>query len=225
MPRSEDSAWALRSYRMSTMSGAPVRRALALPHLSPLDHFEKLLTEELHDSVCQSLAGTSLLVNVLQRQTAAGKPAKADDLQKVAAFLGRAMDDLRALISPDSLAAAGLGVALEKFAREMSQNFSCRLTVEAEAGVDEPRTALVLYRLARWAVRHAMKSSDAVTVELKRGDGTVKLQIHGTGAAAHGFRHLPADEVTFLRHYAKAAGIILTLNNSGRTLRARTLKS
>jgi signal transduction histidine kinase len=206
------------------MAGMPVKRArrvLAPPRPSPLDHFERLLTEDLHDSVCQSLAGTSLLVNVLQRQAGAGQQVKTDDLQKVAAFLERAMYDLRALISPDCLAAVGLGAALEKFARETCQNLSCRLTVEAEAGVDEPRTALVLYRLARWAVRHAMKSSDAVIVELRRGDGAVTLEIRG-GKPANCFRHLPEEELAFLRHYARTAAIDVTLNTTGGTLRART---
>jgi len=185
----------------------------------PLEHFEKLLTEDLHDSVCQSLAGTSFLVNVLRRQAEAGQPVSADDLRKVAGFLERATDDLRALISPDSLAAAGLGVALQKFARETSQNFPCRLTVAAEAGVDEPRTALVLYRLARWAVRHAMKTAHEVTIELVRGAGAVTLTVHDRTAPA--FLNLPEDEFAFLRHYAESAGIVVAIDGFGRVLRAQ----
>ena len=190
----------------------------AAPSLTELEQFERLLTEDLHDSVCQSLAGTSLLVNVLQRQAGAGKRVEGADLQKVAAFLERAMDDLRAMISPDSLAATGLGVALEKFARETCLNVPCRLTVHAEPGVDEPRTALVLYRLARWAVRYTVKSSDAVTITLRRTGNTVTLEIRDGGKST--FRQIPPDVLAFLRDYADTASIVVTLDDDHSTWRA-----
>jgi hypothetical protein len=193
------------------------------PPLAAVEQFERLLTEDLHDSVCQSLAGTSFLVNVLQRQAGAGQAVKGADLQKVAAFLERAMDDLRAMISPDSLAATGLGVALEKFARETSLNVACRLTVHADSGADEPRTALVLYRLARWAVRHAVKSSDTVSVALRRSGGAVTLEIRDGGAAT--FRQMPPDVLAFLHHYAGTAAIAITLDDHGSTWRAHASAS
>ena len=207
-----------RPRRSATVKAGQTGPVGAAP-LTALEHFERMLTEDLHDSVCQSLAGTSFLVNVLQRQAEAGHAVKGADLQKVAAFLERAMDDLRAMISPDSLAATGLGAALEKFARETSLNVPCCLTVNAEAGVDHPRTALALYRLARWTVRHAVKSSDAVTLVLKRSGGGVTLEINDGGKAT--FRYMPVGDFAFLRHYADTAAIVVTMDDQGSTLRAQ----
>jgi signal transduction histidine kinase len=189
---------------------------------SPLEHFEKLLTEDLHDSVCQTLAGTSLLVNLLCRQAETGRPVQGTDLQKVAGFLERAMDDLRALMSSESLSAVGLAAALEKFAVEMSQNSRRRLLVEAEDGIDEPRTTLVLYRLARWAVRHAMKSGDEATVRATRHQGAVTLEVSGTGAA---FSQVPEDELDFLHQYARIADLAVSIDPPGHVLRLRSQPS
>ena len=193
------------------------------PLPTPLEHFEKLLTEDLHDSVCQSLAGTSFLVNLLCRRAKSGKTVQADDLQKVAAFLSQAMEDLRGLISPESLGAGGLAMALDKFAAEMSLHAQRHITVEAEPGEDSPRTTLVLYRMARWGVRHAIKSTDAVKVRLSRHEGAVTLEVDGADAMA--FLHLPKDELAFLRQYARIASLTVSVDSPGRTLRIRSLRT
>jgi signal transduction histidine kinase len=185
--------------------------------------FEELMAQELHDTVCQGLVGTSFLVNVLRRQAEAGQPVKAEDLRKVAAFLEQTMNDLRATVSPDSLTGPGLGIALEKLASEISKNVPCRVTHAAEAGPDDARTALVLYRLTRWAVRHAMKSVEKIFIDLGSADGCFTLDIHdGTTAV---FAGLPASELDFLRQYAQTANIELHLDAGRRRLSARTPRS
>lgn len=198
----------------------------AFPSDSRITHiarFEELMAQELHDTVGQGLAGTSFLVNVLRRQAEAGQAVKAADLQKVAAFLEQTMDELRATVSPDSLAGTGLGAALEKFARQVSKNVPCHVTHATEAGPDDPRTALVLYRLARWAVRHAIKSVDQIVIELGHADGCFAFDIHDNMTAL--FANLPAAEVDFLRHYAEAANVSLHLDAARRRLSARTPRS
>jgi signal transduction histidine kinase len=182
-----------------------------------IERFEKLLAQELHDTVCQGLAGTTFLVNVLRRQAEAGQAVQPGDLQKVAAFLERTMDDLRAIISPDSLTGDGFVPALEKFAREVSQNVPCHVLAQAARGPTDPRTALVLYRLARWTVRRAATSIDSIFIELARADDRFTMEIHGGAPTAFGkFSGIESD---FLRHYAQTARIDLSIDPAGSRLR------
>ncbi len=189
------------------------------PPPDQIEWLEKLMAQELHDTVCQGLAGTTFLVNVLRRQAEDGRPVQPGDLQKVAAFLEQTMADLRAIVSPDSLAGAGLAPAIEKFAREVSQNVPCRVSVTMEGGPANARTALVLYRLARWAVRHAVKSADALLIELDRTDDLFTMDIQAGASAAFG--DLRGAEIELLRLYAHPARIELSIDPAGRSLRAR----
>jgi len=184
-----------------------------------VEWLEKLLAQELHDTVCQGLAGTTFLVNVLRRQAEDGTPVQPGDLQKVAAFLERTMADLRAIVSPDSLAGPGLASAIEKFAREVSQNVPCRVSVLTESGPADARTALVLYRFARWAVRHAVKSADLLLIELGRTDDRFTLDIRAGASAAFG--DLPGIDVALLQNYAHTAGIDVAIDPAGKSVRAR----
>jgi signal transduction histidine kinase len=184
-----------------------------------VEWLEKLLAQELHDTVCQGLAGTTFLVNVLRRQAEDGTPVQPGDLQKVAAFLERTMADLRAIVSPDSLAGAGFARAIEKFAREVSQNVPCRVSVLTESGLVDARTALVLYRLARCAVRHAIKSADALLIELGRTGDLFTMDIQAGASAAFG--GLGGADLEFLQHYAQTARIDLSIDPAGKCLRAR----
>ena len=177
------------------------------------------MAQEMHDTVCQGLAGTSFLVNVLRRQAEAGQPVQAEDLRKVAGFLEQTMDDLRATISPDSLAGPGLGLALEKFAREVSRNVPCRVSQATEPGPENPRTALVFYRVARWTVRHAMKAGEKIFIDLGRTEGGLILEIHDGATSV--FAGLPAAELEFLRQYAQTAHVHLSLDPERRRLRAQ----
>ncbi len=188
-----------------------------------LIRFEELMAQELHDSVCQGLAGTILLVNVLRRQAEMGQPVKTEDLQKVSTFLEQTMDDLRKTVSPDSLAGKGLGLALTKFANEISQNVSCTVLHPMEQGPSNPRAALVLYRLTRWSVRHAVKSVEKIFIELGNDAGAFTLSIHDGESPV--FAGLPATELDFLRQYVQTADVDLMLDPDRRRLQARASRA
>jgi signal transduction histidine kinase len=184
-----------------------------------LVRFEELMAQELHDSVCQGLAGTSLLVNVLRRQAETGQPVKAEDLQKVATFLEQTLDDLRTTVSPDALAGKGLGIALLKFAAETSKNLPCTVRHPETTGPDNPRAALVLYRLTRWSVRHAVKSVEKIFIEMESDDGAFVLSIHDGSTPV--FAGLPEKELEFLRQYVQTANVDLFLDPERKRLSAR----
>ncbi len=191
--------------------------------ITRIARFEELIAQELHDTVCQGLAGTSFLVNVLRRQAEAGRPVKAEDLQTVAGFLEQTMSELRAIVSPDSLAGVGLGAALERFSREVSKNLPCQVSHAAERGPADARTALVLYRLTRWAVRHAMKSVEKLFIDLRCADEFFTIEIHDGSTSV--FAGLSAGEFDFLRQYAQTANVDLQLDPDRKCMRARTPRS
>ena len=183
------------------------------PRLGHTERFERLMAGELHDTVCQSLAGTSLLVHVLIRQVEAGKSVSEQDLKKIAVFLEEAMDDLRAIVSPDSLAGKGLAVALHKFSKSISVNLPCHVSIRPGVGVTDPRTALVLYRLARWSIRHAMRKADSIHVNMSSTDRRLEMEIRDGGGSIFG--DLSEAQLGFLRHYAQTADIQVIRDTEG----------
>ncbi len=89
----------------------------------------------------------------------------------------------------------------------------CRFSASAGPGVADARAARVLYRLARWAVRHAAKSAGPLLVALEQADEGLRLEVHGGGKAM--LAEVPAETIDFLRRYAASAGVELAVDAGG----------
>jgi PAS domain S-box-containing protein len=146
------------------------------------------LARELHDSVTQALFSMTLLAEAGQRL------ARAGDLERVQAYLGRlgetsqqSLKEMRLLVyelRPLALESVGLVGALQRRldAVEARAGVEARLLVE---GVYQPPPAMEedLYRIAEQALNNTLKhaAATALTVRLRDDTGRLTLEVIDNG--------------------------------------------
>ncbi|HTD67426.1 MAG TPA: ATP-binding protein [Candidatus Limnocylindria bacterium] len=173
---------------------------------------------ELHETICQSLAGISICTDLLTRRCQAGKPIEVAELEKLGRELGVAIAQVRGLyrkFDPVFLNASGLLEALNTLAEVTTTTaLPCEFRCESPVFVHNPEQALALYRVAQEAVRNAVQHSHArrITLSLTQTTDAVTLAIADDG---RGFTPAPAgDHLTGFRimeTYARAADARLSI--------------
>ena len=159
------------------------------------DRERQRLGRELHDGLCQNLAGIAALSATLARKLALrGDPAQAAAAE-ITVLLQQAIGDARDLargLDVGGLARIGLAAALEVLAANVAAlhpvacSFACdgdfpRLSRDIEAH---------LYRIAQEAVGNALAHARGrrirVSLRLRKGSGVLRIRDDGVGMARGG---------------------------------------
>jgi two-component system, NarL family, sensor kinase len=148
------------------------------------------IASDLHDSVVQGLAGTSLSIAALaEARERAGDPSTADALRTRSGELRQWIRELRTLIVsmvPPRLHQEGLGVAIADLASTLdARGIGTAVDVEADLQLSTSTESL-LFRAAQEAVRNTIEHADAEQVSITLGalgDDRVRLVVadDGTG--------------------------------------------
>jgi PAS domain S-box-containing protein len=169
-------------------------RQLRRQVLDAADQEREHLGRELHDGLCQNLAGIAALGSALSRRLAAsGASDCAGALTEIATLLNQTVVHVRDLahgLCPAALQAGGIADALQALADNVQHLFGvacvfdCRQACPALA----PDTALHLYRIAQQAVHnaltHARGSRIDITLGQADGQGFVSIGDDGAGMPA-----------------------------------------
>jgi signal transduction histidine kinase len=163
------------------------RRQLEEELLAISGREEQRIGQDLHDGVCQQLAGIEFRNSVLV-QLAKDEEAKAEailigelirDANRQARFLAKGL-------SPVELDANGLMSALEELTSNASKLFNifCRFECPRPVLVGDNTVATHLYRIAQEAITNAVKHGQArcIVVSLSDSVGHLKLRIWNDGA-------------------------------------------
>jgi PAS domain S-box-containing protein len=144
------------------------------------DREKERLGRELHDGLCQTLAGIAALSKTLSRSLAAtsdfdGSAAAA----RIARLLGEAIGEARDLsrgLGPSALRGGDLEVALEGLALNVVQLFRVSCTFESEGAVPGlgQEVAAHLFRIAQEAVSNAVAHGQADRIEISLGGTEVE---------------------------------------------------
>jgi signal transduction histidine kinase len=151
--------------------------------VSAIEREQRLIGHELHDNICQTLAGASIMMETIGRGVSAGKPISPQAIKDMARSLELAIDQTRALSQryrPTDLKGAGLMNALEKLAKE---NSGCTFRCEKAIFLENAEKSLAIYRIAQEAVRNAVQHADAkkIRIILQKVRGNVILQVKDDG--------------------------------------------
>ncbi len=141
--------------------------------------------DELHDNLCQTLAGTSMVMETIGRAVAAREPVSPQAITILRGILETAIAQTRTLshrFSPAKLSGPGLMTALQQLLAETPNGeFICRKPVFMK----DPAVALALLRIAQEAVKNAALHSAArsirVTLSESRGQLTLTIKDNGCG--------------------------------------------
>jgi PAS domain S-box-containing protein len=151
---------------------------------------QRRIGHDLHDGVCQQLAGISYLADILEDKLQEQGLSEAADAAKISALISEANAQARAVsrgLFPVRLEESGLIATLEEFAASASDRFKieCALQVERPPERLDSPVALHLYYITQEAVLNAVRHGKATRVIISlapEGDRyRINIQDNGLG--------------------------------------------
>jgi signal transduction histidine kinase len=167
--------------------------------LEIVDREKERLGRELHDGLCQTLAGISALSSTLSRKlarsgapasTAEGQTAAADAAAEIARLLNEAIGEARDMargLGAVGLSEGGLETALETLTLDVRHLFraSCTFVCDRPLGRLDREAERHLFRIAQEAVNNAVAHGKARRIEIRLGaqggEGVLTVLDNGVG--------------------------------------------
>jgi PAS domain S-box-containing protein len=183
---------------------------------------QRRIGHDLHDGVCQQLAGIALMTSSLAEQLDEKKVGESAEAEKISSLLNDVIDQTRGVargLFPVRLEQNGLVSALEELAVNSSELFkiNCRFVCEEPPEAIENEVALHLYYIVLEAVANASKHGKAknVTISLEPASPRQQLIIRDDGV---GFVYPHAAQsgmgLRIMNYRARVIGATLTLRTS-----------
>jgi PAS domain S-box-containing protein len=174
---------------------------------------QRRLGHDLHDDLCQQLAGIQFLSESLAHELMAKSSAEAPQAKEIAQSVQHAMTQTRDLargLSPVGMEAEGLMEGLGQLAARTSKLFrlNCHFHCPLPVLVPDHAVAIHLYRIAQEAVGNAVKhaKADRIELALAAAGTSVRLGVSDDGIGIP--RKLPRREGMGLRIMHYRAGVI-----------------
>jgi len=169
------------------LAAAIERRVLEEELLKASSREQQRIGQDLHDSLCQQLAGIEFQNSVLVQQLSK-TPSVQAEAARIGELIRNATKQARALargLSPVEIEPNGLMAALNNLAINATNLFRATCSFECPQPVllDNRTSATHLYRIAQEAIGNAVKHGQAKTivVSLKGGDDELILTVKDDG--------------------------------------------
>lgn len=165
---------------------------------------------DLHDGLCQHLAGTALATQVLAERLAGASPELAQQARGIVTLVEDGIAQTRTLanglllvsIEPDCLIAE-----LEKLATSVSsvQGVPCQMIVRGDPVAPDQTAASQLFRIAQEAVRNALRHAQPTRLEIiLSGDSArLTLSVSDNGPGLPPKRRSPGMGLRIMAHRAE----------------------
>jgi PAS domain S-box-containing protein len=170
------------------LAEALVRRQLEEELLAIANREQLRIGQDLHDGLCQHLAGIEFRTEVLVRKLASDPDAR-EEAEKIGALLRDGVHQARILsrgLAPVELEANGLMSALAELAASCGELYriTCDFRCDRPVLIAAQNTATHLYRIAQEAISNAVRHGRAkkITIELQHGDTEAVLAVTNDGA-------------------------------------------
>lgn len=169
------------------------RRRLEQEVLNISEQEQRRIGQDLHDGICQQLAGIELMSQVLEQSLARKSKKLSAQAGQIAAHVRETISQTRMLahgLCPVVLESEGLMSALQELAHTTTRIFgvNCVFQCAHPVQIHDQSTATHLYRIAQEAVGNALKHGKARHIEIGLADnaGRVFLCVKddGTGIPA-----------------------------------------
>jgi len=199
------------------------RKQLEREIIEVSDREQRRIGHDLHDGLCQHLAGIEMMSQVLETKLAPKNKDGARRASDIAKHVREAIGQTRALargLSPVTLESEGLASALHEHAVTMEKMFRvrCRFDYDSQVPVPDHAMATHLFRLAQEAVSNAVKHGKAseIVIHLKADPGWIYLGIsdNGAGFAPEKNGHGKGMGLRIMKFRAGMIGGTLTIERS-----------
>lgn len=160
-----------RPWLLSTGGDITERKRLETEILRISDLERRRIGQDLHDGICQQLAGIELMGEVLEQNLAKKSKPNAEQAARITEHVRETVAQTRLLVrglSPVELESEGLMSALLELASgcERMFNIPCALKCDHPVLIHDNETATHLYRIAQEAVNNAAKHAGAKSIEI-----------------------------------------------------------
>jgi PAS domain S-box-containing protein len=199
------------------------RKHLEQEILAVSDREQRRIGQDLHDDLCQRLAGIQLLSDVLQRDLLAKKAEpEAEQAGLIAARIRDAIANTRGIargLSPVAVESNGLRTALQEFAENSSRLFQikCKFCCDSCIAIDDNAVAMHLYRIAQEAVTNAVKHGRAekIMIRLAGSEDKYALTITDDGfGVPEAFGKNQGTGLQIMRYRAATIGASLEIGSA-----------
>jgi len=202
---------------------AAERRKLEARIAETIEAERQSLRNELHDGLCQELAGIGFMTSVLSRNLAATSHPESGNARSISELVNGTLHRTRMLArgaSPVEAGRDGLLFALKELAETTARAYGITCLFEGGASVPFASNAAAahLYRIAQEATHNAVGHGKAklIRISLTPDAAGGRLSILNDGAGfvepAHGHSGMG---VRLMRHRAAAIGATLTIGPLG----------
>jgi len=165
------------------------RRQVETALLEMSEAEQRSIGHELHDGLCQQLAGVMCLCEAARERLLEIGSIDAIQMGRIHDLLAGAVRYARYMargLSPLFIDANGLSDSLEALASSLPMMYrvACSFSCSGKGRVDEPGQALNLYRIARMAVQNAVHEGKAahVDIRLKTTSKSISLIVSDDGS-------------------------------------------
>jgi PAS domain S-box-containing protein len=173
---------------VGTLQDVTDRKELERQILEVGERERRRIGQDLHDSLCQHLAGIEFRLHSLQQKLAGTFKVAAAEAARLAKLVQAGIEQTRALargLSPVMLPSESLMNALNELAVSTEDNFgiSCSFNCLSRVLVSDNAVATHLYRIAQEAVHNAVRhgKSKSIDIILVKAQGQLTLRVEDDG--------------------------------------------
>jgi signal transduction histidine kinase len=145
--------------------------------------------QELHDDLCQVLAGLGCLLRVLENRVASRVPEEVANLREINRQMVEAMERTRALthgLFPARLKTLNIREALAELGKQIQTRFQVEFSVRFQGPIPQHGSDAILnvYRIAQEAASNAIRHGGATRIEigLRRRGQVMELTLKDNGS-------------------------------------------
>jgi PAS domain S-box-containing protein len=202
------------------------RKQLEQEILNISEREQSRVGQDLHDGLCQELAGVAFLAEALKHNLAAEKlpsAAASADAGAIANLIKGAIDVAHGMATglyPVSIEENGLMSALEELATDTARRFQikCRFKCGEPIALPDNKAATHVYRIAQEAVNNAIKhgAANSVFIKLDETGGKIILKIEDNGAGELKNMKRPGMGLKTMNYRAQTIGGLLEIQHRRR---------
>jgi PAS domain S-box-containing protein len=161
------------------------RKGLEGEILEISDREQRVIGQELHDSVCQHLTAIAFMARSMAMRLKNHRVVDVEDLEKIAELINEGVTEARTIargLHPVEMNPDGFAAALQSLLHRRSR-LPYRLDMDEELSIGDPTVALHLYRIASEAVINANKHARAreLVVRMRSSPKQIELSVTDDG--------------------------------------------
>jgi signal transduction histidine kinase len=182
---------------------------------------QRRIGNDLHDTVCQMLAGTTIAMKILEGKLAAKKLPESADAKEIRSFIQKAIEmtrDMARGLSPISMSPEGLMDAFHQLAIRVTQRHDifCALDYNDPLFIKDVATATHLYLITQEAVTNAVRHSKAshILICIKNDGQRIRIEVQDNGVGMPENLRSGGMGMRVMDHRAKLIGAELAVRRA-----------